>query len=67
MPRWGTVVSLRRPGAASAGAALPPANIRWRPSGTGRFIATSAAIPLLDFADTFSRAPHSEHLPILPV
>ena len=34
MPRWGTSDSARSPGAASAGADLPPANVLRRPSGT---------------------------------
>ena len=35
MPRWGMARMTAQPGAASAGAALPPANFLRRPSGTG--------------------------------
>ncbi len=35
MPRWGMARMAAQPGAASAGAALPPANFLRRPSGTG--------------------------------
>ena len=34
MPRWGMARSAWQPGAAPAGAGLPPANLLWRPSGT---------------------------------